>query len=154
MLSNNSKRAKKNNNFIVTENSVILYINYEPVKNRPISGYENANALPNIFVFDKHKNLFDYYHIGFDFIFNILPIDNKEVAIIGSKGNQILLKIYSIQFFTLSREKVLYDGKPENFDIVFYNKVELYYLINDVDLKKLENIQIMQLKINSQFAML
>ena len=59
------------------------------------------------------------------------------------------MKIYKTNFFTLSREKVLYDGKPENFDIVLYNKVELYYLINDVDLKKLENIQIKQLKINS-----
>jgi hypothetical protein len=151
VLSNNSKRAKKNNNFIVTENSVILYINYEPVKNRPISGYENANALPNIFVFDKHKYLFDYYHIGFDFIFNILPIDNKEVAIIGSKGNQILLKIYSIQFFTLSREVVLKNDYIANddLDIIYYNFPEMNFLINGKELKKIENLGVKQMKVTN-----
>ena len=151
LFSNPSKKTKKNNSFIVTENSVILYINYEPVKNRPISGYENANALPNIFVFDKHKNLFDYYHIGFDFIFNILPIDNKEVAIIGSKGNQILLKIYSIQFFTLSREVVLKNDYIANddLDIIYYNFPEMNFLINGKELKKIENLGVKQMKVTN-----
>lgn len=150
MFSNRSKRVKKNNSFIVTESSVILYINYEPVKNRPISGYANANALPNIFVFDKNKYIFDYYHIDFDFIFNILPIDNKEVAIIGSKGtDKILLRIYSIQFFTLSREVSLRSSvmNCNDFDVIYYNFPEMYFLVNGKILKKIENLGVKQMKV-------
>ena len=147
-----SKRVKKNNNFIVTENSIILYINYEPVKNRPISGYANANALPNIFVFDKNKYIFDYYHIDFDFIFNILPIDNKEVAIIGSKGsNQILLRIYSIQSFTLSREVALKKNigiNNEDFDVIYYKYPEMYFLSNEKQLFKVENLGVKRMKVS------
>jgi hypothetical protein len=152
-FSNPSKRVKKNNCFIVTENSVILYINYEPVKNRPISGYVNANALPNIFVFDKNNYIFDYYHIDFDFIFNILPIDNKEVAIIGTKGtNQILLRIYSIQFFTLSREVALKTNinvVNSDFDVIYYNFPEMYFLINEKELMKVENVGVKQMKVTN-----
>ena len=152
-FSNYSKREKKNNSFIVTENSVILYINYEPVKKRPISGYANANALPNIFVFDKNRYIFDYYHIDFDFILNILPIDNKEVAIIGCKGNnQILLRIYSIQFFTLSREVTLKHGfnlRNDNFDVIYYKFPVMNILINGKELKKIENLGVKQMKVTN-----
>ena len=152
-FSNPSKRVKKNNCFIVTENSIILYINYEPVKKRPISGYVNANALPNIFVFDKNNYIFDYYHIDFDFIFNILPIDNKEVAIIGTKGtNQILLRIYSIQFFTLSREVALQTNinvVNNDFDVIYYNFPEMYFLINEKELMKVENVGVKQMKVTN-----
>ena len=147
------KEKKKNNSFIVTENSVILYINYEPVKKKSISGYANANALPNIFVFDKNKYIFDYYHIDFDFILNILPIDNKEVAIIGYKGNnQILLRIYSIQFFTLSREVTLKQGfnlRTDNFDVIYYNFPVMNFLINQKELKKVENLGVNQMKVTN-----
>lgn len=151
-FSNPSRRVKKNNNFIVTENSIITYINYEPVKNRPISGYANANALPNIFVFDKNNYIFEYYHIDFDFIFNILPIDNKEVAIIGNKGsNQILLRIYSIQSFTLSREVVLKKDIVINnvdFDVIFYKYPEMNFLFNEKQLFKIENLGVKRMKVS------
>ena len=155
-LSNIKESRKKNiNYFVVTEDKLITYINKEPVKNRLIYQYNNKNLLPNVFAFKKSTRLHESYHIDLDYILNILPINDEEVAFIGNyyhpglRKDQLIMKIYKTNYFTLSREKVLYDGKPENFDIVFYNKVELYYLINDVDLKKLENIQIMQLKISS-----
>ena len=155
IFSNIKESRKKNiNYFVVTEDKIITYINKEPVRKRLISQYNNKNLLPNVFVFKKSTRLHESYHIDLDYILNILPINDEEVAFIGNyyhpglRKYQLIMKIYKTNFFTLSREKVLYDGKPENFDIVFYNKVELYYLINDVNLNKLENIQIMQLKIN------
>ena len=152
-LSNQDRRVKKNNNFLVTGDNIVLYINYDPVKNSPISSYANANALPNIFVFDKNKHIFDYYHIDLDFIFDILPINSKEVAIIGSQGtNKILLRVYSIQFFTLSREVTLknnFHTLNDNFDVIYFNFPEMYFLINGKELKKIENIGVKQMKVTN-----
>ena len=58
------------------------------------------------------------------------------------------MKIYKLNFFTVSREIVLHDHINNNFELILYKNPEMYYLIDDKELKKLENIQIKQLKIN------
>ena len=146
-------RQKNENYFIVTEDKVITYINYEPVRNRPIAEYVNKNNLPNVFVFNKSTTICDSYHIDLDCIYNILPIDNSKVAFIGSNINsnnnkkEVVLKVYYTNFFTISSEIVLY--KEQNFkkiDIIYYKNTEVIYLINENILKKIENINNQKLK--------
>ena len=147
----NEKRIKKSNSFVVTEDKLIVYINYDPVNKKLISSYNNSTSLPNIFVFDKEIRLFSYYHIDYDVILNILPIDNSKVVLIGSKKsqfnnqNEIILKIFSIKDFTLLSEKVLNKNETYNtynFDVVYYKYPEIYYLINERNLRKIENIEV------------
>ncbi len=157
ILPTNTKESRKKNinYFVVTGEKLITYINREPVKKRLISEYNNKNALPNVFVFKKTTRLYESFHVDLDHILNIIPISDEEVALIGIYVNptnsqkNLVLKIYKTNFFTLSREIVLYNGNVDNFDILYYNKVEMYYLINNVYLKKLENINVKQLKVNS-----
>ena len=139
-------RQKNENYFIVTEDKVIAYINYEPVRNRPIAEYINKNNLPNVFVFNKSTKICYSYRIDLDCIYNILPIDNSKVAFIGSNFNsnnnkkEVVLKVYYINFFTISSEIILY--KEQNFekiDIICYKNNEVIYLINENILKKIEN---------------
>ena len=147
-------RQKNENYFIVTEDKVITYINYEPERNRPIAEYINKNNLPNVFVFNKSTKICDSYRIDLDCIYNILPIDNSKVAFIGSNINsnnnkkEVVLKVYYTNFFTISSEIVLY--KEQNFkkiDIIYYKNTEVIYLINENILKKIENINNQKLKI-------
>ena len=147
-------RQKNENYFIVTEDKVITYINYEPERKRPIAEYINKNNLPNVFVFNKSTKICDSYRIDLDCIYNILPIDNSKVAFIGSNINsnnnkkEVVLKVYYTNFFTISSEIVLY--KEQNFkkiDIIYYKNTEVIYLINENILKKIENINNPKLKI-------
>ena len=157
LLNDNGKRERKVNYFVVTEDNLILYINKEPVKKRSISSYNSSNLLPNIFVFNKNTRISESYHIDFDNILNILPISNTEIALIGtkSKGNnftkKIIMRIYNIKFFNVLREKVLYNEqiniKLNKFDVIYYKYPEMYYLINEKVLYKINNIGINQLKV-------
>lgn len=146
-------RKKNINYFVVTEDKLISYINKEPVRKRNICEYNNKKLLPNVFVFKKTTRIHQSYHIDLDYIENILPINNEEVAFIGTYTNnnnkkQVIMKIYKLNFFTVSREIVLHDHINNNFELILYKNPEMYYLIDDKELKKLENIQIKQLKIN------
>ena len=149
-------RKKNINNFVVTEDKVILYINKEPVRHRLISSYNSKGELPNVFVFNKNTFLPHGYHIDLDYIFNILPINNAEVAFIGTNTNptnyrkQIVLKVYYLAYFSQAREIVLSDGEnAEQFDMILYKNPTLYYLINETKLKKVENIEVKQFTINN-----
>ena len=154
--SNNKESRKKNvNYFAVNENKIFLYINKDPIKNRLISSYNKKNALPNVFVFKKNTYISDSYHIDLDYIFNIFLVDENEVGFIGTQMDsinnrkQVALKIYHTNYFSISKEIVLFDGAEQltNFDFLFYKNKELYYLINDKILKKVENVKVKQLKI-------
>ena len=149
-------RKKNINNFVVTEDKVISYINKEPVRHRLICSYNSKRELPNVFVFKKNTFLPNGYHIDLDKILNILPINNAEVGFIGINTNpnnnrkQVVLKIYYLAYFSLAREIELSDNNEnvEYFDMIFYKNPTLYYLINETKLKKIENIGVKQLTIN------
>ena len=145
-------RKKNINYFVVTEDKLISYINNEPVRKRKICEYNNKNLLPNVFAFKKTTRIHQSYHIDLDYIENILPINNEEVAFIGTYTNnnikQVIMKIYKTNFFTLSREIVLHNIHNNNFEVILYKNPEMYYLIDNKELKKLDNIQIKQLKTN------
>ena len=145
-------RKKNINYFVVTEDKLISYINNEPVRKRKICEYNNKNLLPNVFAFKKTTRIHQSYHIDLDYIENILPINNEEVAFIGTYTNnnikQVIMKIYKTNFFTLSREIVLHNNPNNNFEVILYKNPEMYYLIDNKELKKLDNIQIKQLKTN------
>ena len=151
------ERGSRQNYFIVTEDKLIAYINYEPIRNRPIAEYVNKMNLPNVFIFNKSTNLLiNSYHIDLDNIYNILPIDNSQVAFIGVNINptnnksQVALKIYHTNYFVIYTEKILYDNFDfKRFDLVYYANNEVYYLINDKILKKVENIKAKQLKVDN-----
>ena len=150
-------RRKNINNFVVTDDKVILYINKEPVRHKLISSYNRKGELPNVFVFKKNTFIANGYHIDLDFIFNILPINNAEVAFIGTNTNpnnnrkQVVMKIYYLTYFSPAREIVLSDNNEnvEFFDMIHYKNPTLYYLINETKLKKIENIGVKQLTINN-----
>ena len=152
------KESRKNNikNFVVNEDKIFLYINKEPIRNRMISSYNNRNSLPNVFYFKKNAFIANGFHIDLDYIYNILLINNDEVAFIGKKNTinnetQIVMKIYKTSYFSMSREVVLYkEGNYNNnlkFDLIYYKFPEMYYLINEKYLKQIENVGVNQLKV-------
>ena len=149
-------RKKNIKYFVVTEDKVILYINKDPIRKRLISEYNNRD-LPNVFIFKKNTLIANGYHIDLDYILNILPINDAEVGFIGTKTNQntyrkqVVLKVYYLAYFSLAREIVLSDENENfnTFDMILYKNPELYYLINDTKLKKIENIGVKQLKIEN-----
>ena len=154
----NLKESRKKNikHFVVNEDKIFLYINKEPVRNRMISNYNNKNSLPNVFYFKKNAFIANGYHIDLDYIYNILLINNNEVAFIGRNNTinnetQIIMKIYNTSYFSLSKEILLYKQENSNnnlkFDLIYYKFPEVYYLINEKYLKKIENVGVKQLKV-------
>ena len=153
------KESRKKNikYFVVNEDKVFLYINKEPIRNRMISSYNNKNSLPNVFYFKKNTFLANGCHIDLDYIYNILLINNDEVAFIGRKNTinndtQIIMKIYNTSYFSQSKEIVLYKEASYNrtnlkFDLIYFKFPEMYYLINEKELKKIENVGVQQLKV-------
>ena len=147
---------KKINYFVVNEDKIFLYINKEPVKKRLISTYSNKNVLPNVFVFNKNTRLFKSYHIDLDYIYNILLINNNEVAFMGynlisNNGKKVIMKIFSINNFVQLREVYLFNGNQElkTFDLLHFEDQEMYYLINQTLLKKVDNVSVKQLKVTN-----
>ena len=154
----NIKESRKKNIkfFVVNEDKLFLYLNKEPIRNKMISSYNNKNSLPNVFYFKKNTPIANGYHIDLDYIYNILLLNNNEVAFIGIKKtinneNQILMKIYNTGYFSLAREIELYKDTSYNnnlkFDLIYYKNPEMYYLINEKLYKKIENVGVKQLKV-------
>ena len=152
---NVKESAKKYvNYFVVNDDKIFLYINREPVKNKFISTYQIKDILPNVFIFKKNTRLFESYHIDLDYIFNILLINNKEVAFIGYNFNKkLIMKIYSTSYFFQSREVQLYNDNDnphlETFDLLYCKNQEMVYLINQKILKKVDNVLVKQLKVTN-----
>ena len=150
----NAKESAKKyiNYFVVNDDKIFLYINREPVKNKFISTYQIKDILPNVFIFKKNTRLFESYHIDLDYIFNILLINNKEVAFIGYNFNKkLIMKIYNTSYFSQSREIQLYNDNPRlvTFDLLYCKNQEMVYLINQNIIKKVDNVLVKQLKVTN-----
>lgn len=157
------KDSKKfqTNNFVITENRIITYINYDPIKKHLLNDYTNRTdgkrqRLPNVFSFNKSNALFDSFRFNLDYIYNILPLNQNEIGFIGArKGNnnnyfQVYLQIYSENLLYPLREICLYDNAFSDFrcfDLASFNKDSLVYIINENDLRKIENLNVKQLTV-------
>ena len=157
----NIKETKKKNIniFTIYNDKIILYINYDPIKKQKIGNYykdDQKLKLPNVFSFDKSTKFSENYHINLDFIINIYNFENNEIGFVGIFNNSLYLKIFTPNFINELREVCLCNEKINppiknitSIDIPYIKNGEMYFLINEVELNKISNLNIQQLKVEN-----
>ena len=147
-------KDKSQTNLVVCGNTLIIFINYEPVKKQLISKYSCKKLLSNAFFIDEETKLYKDFHVDLDYINNIIKISDDKVGFIGvDDKKQISIKIYSTENPILLGEKILHSDALQNvreFALLysdFPKNQELYYLINHKILYKMNLANLKQIKV-------
>ena len=153
---NNTPLIEQNHetSFVICNNKLILFINYEPVKKKLISKYNCKGLLPNAYFIDKETKLYKDLHVDLEYIYNIIKIAEDKVGFIGVNSSKLLvIKIYSTENPILLGEKILHSDALQNvreFALLysdFPKNQELYYLINHKILYKMNLANLKQIKV-------
>ena len=138
--------------FVLCNNKLILFINYEPVKKKLICKYNCKKLLPNAYFIDKETKLYKDLHVDLEYIYNIIKIAEDKVGFIGVDTNKMLMiKIYSTENPVLLGEKILHSNAFQSvreFSLLysdFPKKQELYYLIDHKILYKMNLANLKQI---------
>ena len=140
--------------FVLCNNKLILFINYEPVKKKLICKYNCKKLLPNAYFIDRETKLYKDLHVDLEYIYNIIKIAEDKVGFIGVNSNKILMiKIYSTENPALLGEKILHNdafASIKEFSLLysdFPKNQELYYLIDHSILYKMNLANLKQIKV-------
>jgi hypothetical protein len=146
-------KDKSQTNLVVCGNTLIIFINYEPVKKQLISKYSCKKLLSNAFFIDEETKLYKDFHVDLDYINNIIKISDDKVGFIGvDDKKQISIKIYSTENQVLIGESILPSGNSlgkKEFNLLYSSLpegLELYYLINNRILYKMNLNNFKQIK--------